>query len=108
MKIEFNPHNVLGCIRDLREYDVSYHTRVMIDLNFRVGNWYVVGYRDRYIHQIRPLEETRERPDFIILAYDIETTKLPLKFPNADIDQVMMISYIINGEGFLITNREVA
>lgn len=38
VKIEFNPHNVLGCIRDLREYDVSYHTRVMIDLNFRVGN----------------------------------------------------------------------
>ena len=42
-----------------------------------------------------------------MLAYDIETTKLPLKFPDAVIDQVMMISYMIDGQGFLITNREI-
>ena len=41
------------------------------------------------------------------MAYDIETTKLPLKFPDAAIDQVMMISYMIDGQGFLITNREI-
>jgi DNA polymerase epsilon subunit 1 len=43
----------------------------------------------------------------VILAFDIETTKLPLKFPDAAIDQVMMISYMIDGQGFLITNREI-
>ena len=43
----------------------------------------------------------------MVLAYDIETTKLPLKFPDAVIDQVMMISYMIDGQGFLITNREI-
>ena len=43
----------------------------------------------------------------MVLAYDIETTKLPLKFPDAAIDQVMMISYMIDGAGFLITNREI-
>jgi DNA polymerase epsilon subunit 1 len=41
------------------------------------------------------------------LAYDIETTKLPLKFPDAATDQIMMISYMIDGNGYLITNREI-
>jgi DNA polymerase epsilon subunit 1 len=43
----------------------------------------------------------------VVLAFDIETTKLPLKFPDAAIDQIMMISYMIDGQGFLITNREI-
>ena len=42
-----------------------------------------------------------------MLAFDIETTKLPLKFPDSVIDQIMMISYMIDGQGFLITNREI-
>ena len=41
------------------------------------------------------------------MAFDIETTKLPLKFPDAAFDQIMMISYMIDGQGFLITNREI-
>jgi len=39
-----------------------------------------------------------EPPEPIVLAYDIETTKLPLKFPDASIDQIMMISYMIDGQ----------
>lgn len=42
-----------------------------------------------------------------VLAYDIETSKLPLKFPDAASDKIMMISYMIDGHGFLITNREI-
>ncbi|KAK2878133.1 DNA polymerase epsilon catalytic subunit, partial [Arthroderma sp. PD_2] len=53
------------------------------------------------------LEERLQRADPVVLAYDIETTKLPLKFPDAAIDQVMMISYMIDGQGYLITNREI-
>lgn len=53
------------------------------------------------------LEERLTRADPVVLAFDIETTKLPLKFPDAVIDQVMMISYMIDGQGFLITNREI-
>ena len=45
--------------------------------------------------------------DPVVLAFDIETCKLPLKFPDATSDQIMMISYMIDGQGFLITNREV-
>ncbi|ANB11162.1 DNA polymerase epsilon catalytic subunit [Sugiyamaella lignohabitans] len=41
------------------------------------------------------------------MAYDIETTKAPLKFPDSAVDKIMMISYMIDGEGFLITNREI-
>lgn len=32
------------------------------------------------------------------MAFDIETTKLPLKFPDAETDQIMMISYMIDGQ----------
>lgn len=39
-----------------------------------------------------------EPPEPIVLAYDIETTKLPLKFPDSSIDQIMMISYMIDGQ----------
>jgi DNA polymerase epsilon subunit 1 len=53
------------------------------------------------------LEERLQRADPVVLAFDIETTKLPLKFPDAVIDQIMMISYMIDGNGFLITNREI-
>lgn len=53
------------------------------------------------------LEERLQRADPVVLAFDIETTKLPLKFPDAVIDQIMMISYMIEGQGFLITNREI-
>lgn len=69
------------------------------------------------------------------MAFDIETTKLPLKFPDPASDSIMMISYMIDGQvtssdclyvtmvtlvsmttvtiviscfqGYLITNREV-
>lgn len=34
----------------------------------------------------------------VVLAYDIETTKLPLKFPDSSSDMIMMISYMIDGQ----------
>lgn len=36
--------------------------------------------------------------DPVVLAFDIETTKLPLKFPDPETDQIMMISYMIDGQ----------
>ena len=33
-----------------------------------------------------------------MLAYDIETTKLPLRFPDSQTDQIMMISYMVDGQ----------
>ena len=42
-----------------------------------------------------------------VSAFDIETMKAPLKFPDAQIDSIMMISYMVDGLGFLIINRDV-
>ncbi|KAK0098900.1 hypothetical protein PV326_000061 [Microctonus aethiopoides] len=95
-------------IIDIREYDVPHHVRVSIDLKIFVGSWYSVKSRGT---EQPPLIIRRadiiDTIDPIVLAYDIETTKLPLKFPDANIDQIMMISYMIDGQGYLITNREI-
>lgn len=48
-----------------------------------------------------------QRAEVHVCAFDIETTKLPLKFPDAEYDLVMMISYMVDGQGYLIINREV-
>jgi DNA polymerase elongation subunit (family B) len=52
-------------------------------------------------------EDLLQRAEVHVCAFDIETTKLPLKFPDAEYDTVMMISYMIDGQGYLIINREV-
>ena len=46
----------------------------------------------------------RGMPELKILAYDIETAKDPLKFPDPQKDEVMMISLMYEGEAFLIVN----
>lgn len=51
---------------------------------------------------IIPRSDILERPELIVLAFDIETTKLPLKFPDSSTDQIMMISYMIDGQGLFI------
>lgn len=93
-------------IVDIREYDVPYHVRVAIDMDVRIGKWYNVEAKHGHV-SLSCIEDRLQRADPIVMAYDIETTKLPLKFPDAAIDQIMMISYMIDGQGFLITNREI-
>ncbi|KAH3682890.1 hypothetical protein WICPIJ_006146 [Wickerhamomyces pijperi] len=105
-------------IEDLREHDVPYTTRVSIDCDLRVGKWYNIttpsaasaGSGSNASKLPLKFTELTERIDFgdpVILAFDIETTKRPLKFPDSKTDQIMMISYMIDGDGFLITNREI-
>lgn len=93
-------------ILDIREYDVPYHVRVTIDKDIRIGKWYTVEAQHGSV-SLTCLEERLQRADPVVLAFDIETTKLPLKFPDSVIDQIMMISYMIDGQGVLITNREI-
>uniref|UniRef100_A0A182REB1 DNA polymerase epsilon catalytic subunit n=1 Tax=Anopheles funestus TaxID=62324 RepID=A0A182REB1_ANOFN len=101
--VDFYDHIV-----DMREHDVPYHVRVSIDLNIFCGTWYTVRCRGGDEPPvITPRPDILDRPEPVILAFDIETTKLPLKFPDAQTDQVMMISYMIDGQGYLITNREI-
>lgn len=76
--------------------------RLSIDLNICCGNWYLVKTRGNELPLITRREDMIEPPDPIVLAYDIETTKLPLKFPDANTDQIMMISYMIDGQVFVV------
>ncbi|MBE3044832.1 ribonuclease H-like domain-containing protein, partial [Candidatus Bathyarchaeota archaeon] len=71
-----------------------------------MGKWYFVDAKHGHT-TVKCNEERLAMADPVVLAFDIETTKPPLKFPDAANDQIMMISYMINGAGFLITNREI-
>ncbi|KAF9240065.1 hypothetical protein BU15DRAFT_87792 [Melanogaster broomeanus] len=93
-------------IIDIREFDVPYYLRVAIDNEMRVGLWYAVTFTAGQPTFTQIVERVK-RADPVVMAYDIETTKAPLKFPDQSIDQVMMISYMIDGQGYLITNREI-
>ena len=102
-------------IIDIREYDVPYHVRVSIDQGrypgrfltdtvanrgqpeIRVGKWYTVEAKHGVI-TLSCIEDRLKQAEPVVLAWDIETTKLPLKFPDATIDQIMMISYMIEGQ----------
>ena len=93
-------------IIDIREYDVPYYLRVAIDIDIRVGLWYTVTFNAGQ-PTFQQIVERVKRADPVVMAYDIETTKAPLKFPDHALDQVMMISYMVDGQGYLITNREI-
>jgi len=93
-------------IVDIREFDVPYYLRVAMDNEIRVGLWYTITFNAGQ-PTLTQLSERVKRPDPVVMAFDIETTKAPLKFPDQAIDQVMMISYMVDGQGYLITNREI-
>ena len=95
-------------IVDAREYDVPYVTRVAIDHEVRCGYWYrVQPALEGHSAQLQVVPELVERATPCVLAFDIECTKAPLKFPDAQHDQVMMISWMVDGRGYLGINREV-
>ncbi|KAJ8568462.1 hypothetical protein K7X08_027995 [Anisodus acutangulus] len=92
-------------ITDLREYDVPYHVRFAIDNDVRCGQWYDVSVSSSGV-MLEKRTDLLQRAEVHVCAFDIETTKLPLKFPDAEYDSIMMISYMVDGQGYLIINRE--
>ena len=86
---------------DVREHDVQYIVRACTDLDIRVGTWFTVTKEGLS----EPDIEVKAEPT--VLAFDIECTKPPLKFPNAEVDEIFMISYMVAGKGFLIVSRSV-
>jgi DNA polymerase epsilon subunit 1 len=97
----------LTLIADIFEYDMIPHVRISIDLEVKCGVWYDFSCEPSKKPTFTARPDIEVQYEQIVLAYDIETTKMPLKFPDSNIDQVMMISYMIDGQGFLITNREI-
>ncbi len=97
----------LSSIIDIREYDVPYLVRVCIDLDIRAGAWYTFtpNLHDVGVTLSNQDAETKADPKF--LAFDIECTKAPLKFPDSNIDSIFMISYMVGGQGYLIISRHI-
>lgn len=104
-----NQSNMLESICDIREYDISYVVRCCIDLHIRAGHYYRVEPQQDKNVKVTFLDEktknTKATPR--VLAYDIECTKAPLKFPDASHDQIFMISYMVDGQGYLIISRDI-
>jgi DNA polymerase epsilon subunit 1 len=79
--------DALSAVEDIREYDVPFHIRYAIDTDLRCGHWYSVSAHEGTV-------TLKHRPDLIfraeprVCAFDIETTKLPMHFPNSEHDQV--------------------
>lgn len=94
-------------VQDIREYDVKYHMRVAIDMKVYVGLWYEVTVTEGEA-SVQRCDDSRYAPAMPrVVAFDIETTKAPLHFPQPEVDQIYMISYMLDGRGYLITNREI-
>ena len=107
------PDDLMSLCIDIREYDVPYYVRVSIDNDIHVGSWYEVGCRendggDEFCEGSVTLEkqEIIEKAQPRVLAFDIECFKQPLKFPVAETDPIFMISYMVDGQGYLIISRE--
>ena len=75
-------------------------------LDIRCGQWYDVSISSNDV-MLERRTDLLQRAEVHVCAFDIETTKLPLKFPDAEYDIIMMISYMVDGQGYLIINREV-
>jgi DNA polymerase epsilon subunit 1 len=65
--------------------------------DIRIGKWYTVKAKAGQV-KLEVIADRLKRADPVVLAYDIETSKSPLKFPDAAIDAIMMISYMIDGQ----------
>jgi len=97
----------LDSLLEMREYDVPYLMRISTDLDIRCGAWYTVTQSGNDTKLTNHPKMTK-KADPTFLAFDIECTKAPLKFPDASVDSIFMISYMVSGlGGFLIINREI-
>jgi DNA polymerase epsilon subunit 1 len=73
-------------IIDIREYDVAYHVRCMVDYEIRCSFWYDVSLDGQILKKLTHLPEKLDKAPLRIFAFDIETTKMQLKFPDSKFD----------------------
>ena len=106
-KIEYEEDNMMNYITEICEDDVLYHVRVMIDKDIRCSFWYNVRVNGALIIKLDKLDNEISKGDLRIMAFDIETTKAPLKFPDPKFDSIIMISYMFDGQGYLVVNRSI-
>ena len=101
-----NNNNVMDLLCDIREYDVPFLVRTCIDMDIRAGKFYeVLEIENKNVSLTLSSTDDVAKPK--VLAFDIECTKAALKFPNAENDEIYMISYMIDGQGYLIISRDI-
>ncbi|KAF4695117.1 hypothetical protein FOZ60_005854 [Perkinsus olseni] len=96
----------MDSIIGLFEYDLIHTVRTSIDNSIRCGKWYKVSSSMQGTVALTVQEDLLMKPPLRIFAWDIETSKAPLKFPDAQQDEIMMISVMVDGDGYLIVNRQ--
>ncbi|VWU50294.1 DNA polymerase epsilon catalytic subunit A, putative, partial [Hepatocystis sp. ex Piliocolobus tephrosceles] len=98
-------------IMEIYEYDVKYVTRLCIDKNIRCGLWYKVKREEEgelYTEKINfCVLNKKVLAPLNVLAWDIECYKDELKFPDKKKDEIILISYMYNAQGYLIVNRNI-
>ncbi|KAM0681544.1 DNA polymerase epsilon catalytic subunit [Glugoides intestinalis] len=99
-------YDVTTEILNIHEYDIPYEIQVGTEFGIRSGCWYTISYNGE-AYQVKRNSEKIAYPDLKIFAFDIETTKPPLKFPNPEFDEVMMISIMTESFGELVINRKI-
>ena len=62
-------------ILNIREFDVAYHIRMMVDHEIRCSNWYDVSLNGQLLKGLTHLPDKLDKADLRIFAFDIETTK---------------------------------
>ncbi|CAD8121665.1 unnamed protein product [Paramecium sonneborni] len=98
--------DLLDQLIGVREYDVPYHCRVCIDTGLRCCKWFRFTLKERRIIKCLEIKEIIGMPELRYLAFDIETYKQPLKFPDSKNDPIMMISITHSQNSILITNMQ--
>jgi len=83
---EASQSQIFSKITDIREYDVPYHIRCCIDSELRCSFWYQVQMDGPMMRNFTHLKDKLDKAALRILAFDIETTKAALKFPDARFD----------------------
>ena len=60
---------------DIREYDLSYQVRTLIDNEIRVSYWYEVTLDGPLLKTFKWEKEKHDKAQIRVMAFDIETTK---------------------------------
>jgi len=77
-------------------------------LNIHAGAWYAITPNPLDLGVTLSNQDCEMKAEPSYMAFDIECTKAPLKFPDAKVDTIFMISYMVDGKGYLILSRDIS
>ena len=83
---EVGERHAMTLILAIREYDVAYHIRTLVDNEIRCSFWYEVELNGMQLEKFTKLADKLDKPKLSVCAFDIETTKEELRFPNSATD----------------------